>query len=200
MSKTKFGIISTICLLLVLIPTAAYAASNTVANENNNGNTITVHKGDTITLTLKENPSTGYAWKLITTAGLQIVSDKYVPPKSSVMGATGDHIWVTRAIGTGDQQIKGEYKRSRETKPIKTFILNVKVLGSGNQKEYDQGYKDGCRDGYRDGFREGKADSKKPASVFIKEKVSKSDYDRGYEKGYSDCFQNGYEAGLKVKK
>jgi hypothetical protein len=52
MSKTKFGItISTICLLLVLIPTAAYAASNTVANENNNGNTIAVHKGDTIKLT-----------------------------------------------------------------------------------------------------------------------------------------------------
>lgn len=129
MSKIKFVKAAlTICLLLLLIPTVTYAATNTVATEKNNGTTIAIHKEDTITLTLKENPSTGYAWKLTTTPGLKIISDKYVSPKTSEPGTPGHHMWVIKAVGTGNQQIKGEYQRSGETKPIESFILNVNVL------------------------------------------------------------------------
>jgi predicted secreted protein len=129
MSKTKFGVtVLTIYLLLLLIPTVAYAATNTVANEMSNGSTITLHKEDTITLTFNENPSTGYVWKLKTTPGLLIIIDKILPPKTPGPGIPGHQMWVIKAIDTGNQQIKGEYQRLWETQSVETFILNVNVL------------------------------------------------------------------------
>lgn len=129
MSKTKFKIIiSTICLLLALIPTVTYAASNTVLNEKNNGDTITVPQGNTITLSLEEAPSAGYVWKLTTTPGLEIVSDRYVS-EGPALGTPGYHTWVIKTIDKGAQQVYGEYKRSWETKPpVNTFKLSVKVV------------------------------------------------------------------------
>lgn len=129
MSKTIFGVtVSTICLLLFLIPTVTSAATNAIANETSNGNTITIHKEDTLTLTFNENPSTGYVWKLTTTPGLLIIINKILPPKTPGPGVPGHRMWVIKAIDTGNQQIKGEHQRPWETKPIETFILNVNVL------------------------------------------------------------------------
>lgn len=100
-------------------------------NESMNGSTIAVPLNSTITLELNENPTTGYSWNLTTTAGLQVVSDEYIPGNTSapVAGAGGIHRWAIASVGTGLQEINGVYVRPWETgvAPVATFFAEVSV-------------------------------------------------------------------------
>ena len=75
--RTRLGItVLIICLILATIPTALCAKPYTtgqhkVITENDNGKTIYLNKGDIFSLKLKENPSTGYSWKLSLSKGLR---------------------------------------------------------------------------------------------------------------------------------
>ena len=52
-----------------------------VITETNNGTTISLEKGETFYLRLKENPTTGYSWQLNLSQGLNVmVSDKVLSP------------------------------------------------------------------------------------------------------------------------
>ena len=53
-----------------------------VITEADNGTTISLEKGETFYLRLKENPTTGYSWELNLSKGLNPnVSGKYYPPE-----------------------------------------------------------------------------------------------------------------------
>jgi inhibitor of cysteine peptidase len=142
MSKNRFEItVLIIYLIFATIPTGLCATSHVtsyskVITENDNGKTITIKKGDTLYLRLKENPSTGYSWKLNYSRGLSLLKAQYNSSGSSkigqrlIVGAAGSHSWQIKAVTNGMQQIKGVYKRSWENKTGKrqTFTLNVKVV------------------------------------------------------------------------
>ena len=87
-----------------------------VADEGQNGATISVNKSADITVKLKENPTTGYQWNLTVSPGLTEVNDTYVSsdPSGKLMGAGGTRIWDLTASGTGKQTIHAVYRRSWE--------------------------------------------------------------------------------------
>jgi predicted secreted protein len=97
----------------------------------------TVHAavGDTIRLSLPENPSTGYSWQMTTSDGIEKIGDNYVQgnagmPLRPIVGAGGTHEYVYKATKPGAQTISGIYKRPWEGKSEgeKTFTLSVNVI------------------------------------------------------------------------
>lgn len=139
MSRTAIGVtVLLICLILAAIPTAVYAkpstASQLIITEADNGKTINVKQGQTFSLKLNENPSTGYSWQLELSSGLKLLSDKYYSSQSSgtngriFVGAGGYHLWVIQAKNKGSQQVEATYERPWEQAGIKTFKLNVVVV------------------------------------------------------------------------
>ncbi len=87
-----------------------------VANETQNGATVYVNKSTDITVTLNENPTTGYLWNLTLSPGLSLINDTYVSsaPSGKLMGAGGTHTWDMVASETGTQTIHAVYRRSWE--------------------------------------------------------------------------------------
>jgi inhibitor of cysteine peptidase len=91
--------------------------------------------GDTIVLSLPENPSTGYSWQMTASDGLGAVSDNYVQGNTGsalhpIVGAGGTHTWTYKVTMPGAQKITGIYKRPWEGKSEgeKSFTLNVNVI------------------------------------------------------------------------
>ena len=122
MLRTRLGITALIiCLILATISTALCAKPYTtgqykVITKNDNGKTIYLKKGDTFSLKLKENPSTGYSWQLSLSKGLSLLEIVYSPPESSkkgprlVVGAGGFHSWMIKPWLTAASRYK-EYTK-----------------------------------------------------------------------------------------
>ncbi|MCU0632370.1 MAG: protease inhibitor I42 family protein [Methanolinea sp.] len=93
-----------------LSPTATTASSLSF-DQNSNGKNVTVPLGSELSLTLPENPTTGYSWNLSHSAGLALVKDAFTPPATQLVGAGGTHSWVLSAKEKGGQMLHGEYRR-----------------------------------------------------------------------------------------
>ena len=89
-------------------------ATPIVVNITDNGKTIPVALGDTIEVTLDENPTTGFQWNATTTPGLAIITDRFEPSDTSegIAGAGGIHIWELQATQSGLQNFSAVYKQS----------------------------------------------------------------------------------------
>lgn len=100
------------------------------AGQQDSGGTVQAAAGDTIDLTLPENPSTGYSWTLEVSDGLSIVDDAYAEGEDSggMVGVPGTHTWAIEVTGAGEQTIKGEYRQAQnpDDNP-EYFTLTVKV-------------------------------------------------------------------------
>jgi inhibitor of cysteine peptidase len=88
--------------------------------------------GDTIILSLPENPTTGYSWRMTVSDGIEQVRDSYIrgsggSPGRLLVGAGGTHEWTLKVTKPGAQTIAGIYKRPWEgtSDGQKTFILTV---------------------------------------------------------------------------
>ena len=98
--------------------------------EADTARTVTAKVGDEVSVTLKENPTTGYEWKMISGPGLTAVSDKFVGPSPSpspMMGAGGMHTWVYKVDRASVLTLTGVYARSWEpqSKSAADFSLTV---------------------------------------------------------------------------
>lgn len=91
-------------------------------NESADGTTHAVALNSIINLTLNENPTTNYSWKVSITPGLRIISDDYVSddPSGTVVGAGGTHHWQIAAHSLGHQRIRGVYAQ-----PWENSVQNV---------------------------------------------------------------------------
>ncbi|MCK9297415.1 MAG: protease inhibitor I42 family protein [Methanoculleus sp.] len=101
--------------------TAAPTATSTPApaeeyafNETNNNETVTVPVGSEITISLDENPTTGYEWNVTSSAGLEYVNDTFIAPETGLVGAGGVHVWEYTAAEEGSGEFSAIYKRSWE--------------------------------------------------------------------------------------
>lgn len=109
------------------------------ATEKDNGKTITVPRGQNFLLSLPENGSTGYQWKVVGTDRTfgYPASNEYVGPASGRRapigsGGTRQMIWKTDGFlnQVGTHHLRLEYRRPWESasKPAaKTFEIDVKV-------------------------------------------------------------------------
>lgn len=110
----------------------AVQAGNIVVNEEQNNAIVTVRAGNSITVRLPENPTTGFTWNLSASPGLQVVSDSYIPSDTTgkLIGSGGTHVWDISAQSVGTRTIQGVYMRPWEqaTGNETAFLLNVVVV------------------------------------------------------------------------
>jgi inhibitor of cysteine peptidase len=89
-------------------------AAEYVFNETNNNETVTLPVGSNITISLVENPTTGYEWNVTSSTGLQLVNETHDAPQTELVGAPGVHIWEYIAAEKGNAEFSAVYMRSWE--------------------------------------------------------------------------------------
>ncbi len=97
-------------------------------NANNTETALAV--GQTLEVSLAENPTTGFRWEL-KAAGEPACAprgDTFDAPASGV-GKSGTHHWRFEAVGKGTGNIELAYRRSweQDKPPAETFKLTVRV-------------------------------------------------------------------------
>ena len=95
------------------------------------GASVSARVGDTIKLSLPENPSTGYSWQLTWSDGLEKVGDNYIQGGGpGVVGAGGTHVWTFAVKKAGAGTISGIYKRPWEasSQGEKRYVLDVNAV------------------------------------------------------------------------
>ena len=137
----------TFCLFLLLsvvLVGCAPAAQSPVAvsvtyddfqKQNNVVRDISVNNGETFTVTLFSNATTGYKWventQISDSQVLQQVDHKYVAPGDTggKVGVGGTEVWSFKTLKAGTSTVSTEYSQPWEkgTKGTWTFKLNVKV-------------------------------------------------------------------------
>ena len=114
--------------------------------EKDSGGTFELRVGDTVTVGLKSNPTTGYGWYPRHGAGdVQILAEKgdlYQADSSTsgvaLAGQGGTHYFAYRVIGPGICGIALEYKRSWENAaPARTFEIMIKATGTPEEAASD---------------------------------------------------------------
>jgi predicted secreted protein len=89
---------------------------------------ITTGKGFTFIITLKSNPTSGYAWvPSFDESFISLLSHKF-RPNSSVVGSPGDVIFKFQAIRLGATRLKMSYKRNWEENPIDHVVYVVNII------------------------------------------------------------------------
>lgn len=95
---------------------------------------MTVANGNSFTVKLCSNATTGYRWsesaQISDPAVVQQISHQVVAPEdTSIVGAPGNEVWTFKALKKGTSTVKMEYSRPWEggEKGTWTFQLNVTV-------------------------------------------------------------------------
>jgi inhibitor of cysteine peptidase len=100
-------------------------------DEQDRGKSIKVLVGDTITVCLPENPTTGYRWKLEAAQGLQPTGDAFAA--GGGVGASGTRQLQLRADAPGNYQLQLKHLREWEgDKSINDrFQVSIEVVCPG---------------------------------------------------------------------
>jgi len=91
-------------------------------------------KGDTFTIALPSNPTTGYKWQLAQPLAVKsivgISKSEYKPKKTGLIGSGGTQVFTLRARRQGTIHLIFEYKRPWEkgTEPAETKEFTIEVV------------------------------------------------------------------------
>ncbi len=116
---------------LALPALAASAGSPARFSGADNGRTVTLHVGDRFTVALKENSTTGYSWKVVSSGepAVKQVGQPTFKTDSSLHGAGGTVTYRFRAAAEGTGALELVYVRpwQKDAAPEATFKLTVVV-------------------------------------------------------------------------
>ncbi|HEY4258343.1 MAG: protease inhibitor I42 family protein [Candidatus Udaeobacter sp.] len=103
-----------------------------IFSEKDNGASVEVQCGAKITIELKENPTTGYRWRIssIDEVFLQPECDEFLPPDQTTPGAGGLRRFFFRAKSAGSTALTLISKRAwqRDDQAVNTFRLAIRIL------------------------------------------------------------------------
>lgn len=106
-------------------------AGNTTYTADVNLTSLVMAVNDTVRVSLKENPTTGFMWNVTNSTGLAIINDTYVidAAPEGMVGVGGVHEWILKAVEAGNQTFSAIYMRSFEnlTGDEDNYTLNVTV-------------------------------------------------------------------------
>lgn len=108
-------------------------ANGTSLTEADNGKTINLQPGETLTLTLESNPTTGYSWQVLELDNAVLVPEGDPEYKQSsgaegLVGAGGTETFRFKTIGSGETSLSLGYMRPWESvPPVETFTIQVDV-------------------------------------------------------------------------
>ncbi|MCX6011910.1 MAG: protease inhibitor I42 family protein [Chloroflexi bacterium] len=134
--KMRSLVVCLISLLLINLVACSPAASKEVSVDiTSSGKEVTLTVGDTLTVTLDSNKTTGYSWNENATISdstvIQQEDHKYNVPETSapVVGAGGKEVWTFKSLKAGKSIISMEYRQPWMTNsaPAKTFSLTVNI-------------------------------------------------------------------------
>jgi inhibitor of cysteine peptidase len=135
-----FGLITVLLLPLLVIgctgeppgPGSVVLTTNDFTADNHIKKTIEVSQGNSLTIDLSANPSTGYQWsentEISDAAVIRQVDHNYISPETSTIGAPGKEVWVFDCMETGKSTIKLSYGRPWEEGEQNTWTLTVNVI------------------------------------------------------------------------
>jgi inhibitor of cysteine peptidase len=106
--------------------------TTTALTEAAHGRAVHLAVGDTLSLRLAENPSTGYRWQLTLGTGLEAAGDDYapgLPATAGVVGAAGERHFSIRATQAGDSTVSAVLRRGWDAAaaPARRFEISVQV-------------------------------------------------------------------------
>ena len=101
-------------------------------SKSDNGRVLTLKIGQTLRLSLAENPTTGYRWSKMTgldTQVLQLKSDDFQLPSSAAIGGGGVRVFTFQAqkVGQVKLQLKNMREWESEQSAIEQFEVTVQV-------------------------------------------------------------------------
>jgi inhibitor of cysteine peptidase len=107
-----------------------------VIGEKDAGRTIELPVGTQIEISLPENPTTGFRWRLeLSNADVcTIVRDEYSAPSRLLPGAPGAHSWQLRAIMAGECDLQLSYRRRApvDAPPARRLDFHFRVIPPAN--------------------------------------------------------------------
>lgn len=108
--------------------------------EKDSGRTLNLDKGDTFTIQLTSNPTTGFQWKFdaapFDKQVMSIREDKFIQPDTQLCGAPGKRSLSFQAEGAGRTGLRLIYVRpwEKDRQPAKEFSLVVIVRDETKSK------------------------------------------------------------------
>ena len=136
MKKYWITAMLTILAIFAIGGTIAAAAADTNAilalNAADSGKQITANAGDSFTITLDSNPSTGFSWSISAITDESVIDDvsnEFKGADTGMVGAGGQEVWTFEAVDKGSSTIEMKYRRSWEqgVEPAATFNVTVVV-------------------------------------------------------------------------
>ncbi|MCL2473607.1 MAG: protease inhibitor I42 family protein [Alphaproteobacteria bacterium] len=121
-------------LLAFLFVNVSEANAQTISNFAEPIMKISVRKGNTFSVRLDANATTGYTWRLakpLDAKLLHLLASDYEANPGGLMGAGGFEIWTFDAVNAGVTDISFEYIRPWEENsvPAKQKLIKVNISG-----------------------------------------------------------------------
>ncbi|GAB4503959.1 MAG: hypothetical protein Fur0043_09520 [Anaerolineales bacterium] len=131
---TKIGVVSSVFLLVVALSGCGGGRDQEIHLEaQDDGKQVTLQSGQTLTVSLEANPTTGYRWQVlqIDPAVLEQSGEaeyKQAAGAEGLTGAGGVETLRFEALAAGQTTLTLGYMRSWESvPPLKTFTVQVTV-------------------------------------------------------------------------
>ena len=131
----------TVCTTILCSCTLFSGPKHYDLTDADSGRTLHLNKGDTFTVLLVANPTTGYLWKLGTPPYDENVmimrGDRYIQPEEQLCGAPGKRSLTFLAEGSGRTGLRLIYVRPWEKNqpPAREFNLMVIVKDGTEAKD-----------------------------------------------------------------
>lgn len=129
--RDRLWLLVLVSLLLLLMAGCGPKGKGLQLKEENSGQKVTLEVGQTLTLTLKSNPTTGYQWQVrdLDEAVLKLSNYEYRADTPITIGSGGVDVWSFEAQASGQTTLRLEYVRPWEEgkEPIQTFSVEVVV-------------------------------------------------------------------------
>ena len=96
--------------------------------EADNGRRVALRVGDTITIRLSENASTGYRWSVAGVDRTHVsVDGPHAERTSEAIGGAATSVWTVRATQPGTTRVELQKSRSWEQSAIERFAADITV-------------------------------------------------------------------------
>ena len=123
-------VLSLIALCMLGFLAGCSAGGDVIAlTKSDHGSAITVHKGDTIQLSLEGNPTTGYTWEWVPDGAdfLKMPGEPEYSSEGEMLGAAGKYTFTFDVTETGSGELHLIYHRTFEpdVPPLEEFSVTI---------------------------------------------------------------------------
>jgi predicted secreted protein len=133
LTKTDFSQTKRFTTVLCLLLTVSGVAPARAQTESQTSQTVSLRPGVSTTIVLRENPSTGFRWRLEMARStnlsiIRVIDRGYRAGQIGLIGAPGSHHWEVKARAPGVASVAFIYVRPWERKPpAETHFVQVNV-------------------------------------------------------------------------